>query len=113
MGGAQPLAASLAGAASLSIECQQSRIEKRLETRYLDVAVDTLDDAMLLIEEAVEQKRPLSVGLLGNAAEILPELVRRNIRPDIVTDQTSAHDVVNGYRSEENTSELQSLLRTS
>src|SRR3546814_11707059 len=81
---AQPLAASLAGAASLSIECQQSRIEKRLETRYLDVAVDTLDDAMLLIEEAVEQKRPLSVGLLGNAAEILPELVRRNIRPDIV-----------------------------
>src|SRR3546814_20730061 len=83
--------------ASLSIECQQSRIEKRLETRYLDVAVDTLDDAMLLIEEAVEQKRPLSVGLLGNAAEILPEMVSRNMRPDIVTDQTSAHDVVNGY----------------
>src|SRR3546814_20041123 len=83
MGGAQPLAASLAGAASLSIECQQSRIEKRLETRYLDVAVDTLDDAMLLIEEAVEQKRPLSVGLFGNAAAIRPALVRSNIGPDI------------------------------
>src|SRR3546814_20904833 len=69
MGGAQPLAASLAGDASLSIECQQSRIEKRLEIRYLAVAVDTLDDAMLLIVEAVEQKRPLSFGLLGNRTE--------------------------------------------
>src|SRR3546814_15151500 len=97
MGGAQPFASSLASAASLSIECQPSRIEKRIETRYLDVAVDTLDDAMLLIEEAVEQKRPLSVGLLGNAAEILPEMVSRNMRPEIVTDPTSAHDVVNGY----------------
>jgi urocanate hydratase len=100
MGGAQPLAASLAGAASLSIECQASRIEKRLETRYLDVAADTLDDAMLLIEEAIGQGKALSVGLLGNAAEILPEMVRRGIRPDIVTDQTSAHDVINGYLPE-------------
>src|SRR3546814_2081775 len=108
MGRAQPLSARRAGAASLSIECQQSRIEKRIETRYLDVAVDTLDDAMLLIAEAVEQKRPLSVGLLGNAAEILPEMVSRNMRPDIVTDQTSAHD-----RSEEHTSELPSLMRIS
>ncbi|WP_225421345.1 urocanate hydratase [Sphingomonas parva] len=97
MGGAQPLAASLAGATSLSIECQRSRIEKRLETRYLDVAVETLDEAMMLIEEAIASKRPTSVGLLGNAAEILPEMVRRGIRPDIVTDQTSAHDVTNGY----------------
>src|SRR3546814_11197856 len=95
MGGAQPLAASLAGAASLSIECQQSRIEKRLDTRYLDVAVDTLDDAMLLIEEAVEQKRPLSVGLLGNAADILPVLFRPHLRQDIVTYQPSDPHVVN------------------
>ncbi len=97
MGGAQPLAASLAGAASLTIECQRSRIEKRLETRYLDVAVETLDEAMAAIEGAVSERRALSVGLLGNAAEILPEMRRRGIRPDVVTDQTSAHDVVNGY----------------
>ncbi len=97
MGGAQPLAASLAGAASLTIECQRSRIEKRIETRYLDVAVETLDEAMSAIEQAVSERRALSVGLLGNAAEILPEMRRRGIRPDVVTDQTSAHDVVNGY----------------
>ncbi|HET7409400.1 MAG TPA: urocanate hydratase, partial [Paracoccaceae bacterium] len=97
MGGAQPLAASLAGAASLTIECQVSRIRKRLETRYLDIAADTLAEAMALIEEAVRVKRALSVGLLGNAAEILPEMRRRGIRPDVVTDQTSAHDVANGY----------------
>lgn len=97
MGGAQPLAASLAGAASLTIECQRSRIEKRLETRYLDRVTDTLDDAMRLVEDAVSKNQPLSVGLVGNASEILPEMVRRGIRPDIVTDQTSAHDVINGY----------------
>lgn len=97
MGGAQPLAASLAGAASLNIECQRSRIEKRLETRYLDVAVDTLDEAMALIEGAVRRREALSVGLLGNAGQLLPEMRRRGIRPDIVTDQTSAHDPVNGY----------------
>src|SRR3546814_15703755 len=89
MGGAQPLAASLAGAASLSIECQQSRIEKRLENRYLDVAVDKIDDAMLLIEEAVEQKRPLYVGTLGDGAEIMPDLVKRNIRPVNMDGQNS------------------------
>ena len=97
MGGAQPLAASLAGAASLNVECQRSRIEKRLQTRYLDVAVEDLDEALKLIDEAVAAKRATSIGLLGNAAEILPELVRRGVRPDFVTDQTSAHDVFNGY----------------
>jgi urocanate hydratase len=97
MGGAQPLAASLAGATSLSIECQQSRIQKRIDTRYLDVAVDNLDDAMELVKKSVAEKAAVSIGLLGNAAEILPEMVRRGIRPDMVTDQTSAHDVANGY----------------
>jgi len=97
MGGAQPLAASLAGAASLNIECQRSRIEKRLQTRYLDVAVEDLDEALKLVDEEVAAKRATSIGLLGNAAEILPELVRRGVRPDFVTDQTSAHDVFNGY----------------
>ena len=97
MGGAQPLAASMAGASCLAIECQPSRIEKRLQTRYLDTAADTLDEALELIDRSVTDKTPLSVGLLGNAAEILPELVRRGVRPDVVTDQTSAHDLVNGY----------------
>ncbi|MDQ2893077.1 MAG: urocanate hydratase [Pseudomonadota bacterium] len=97
MGGAQPLAASMAGAASLTIECQRSRVEKRLETRYLDVAVDSLDDAMTLINDAVAQRRAVSVGLVGNVAEILPEMRRLGVRPDVVTDQTSAHDVINGY----------------
>jgi len=97
MGGAQPLAASLAGAASLTIECRRSSIEKRLQTRYLDMAVETLDEALTAIESATRDRRPLSVGLLGNAAEVLPELVRRGVRPDLVTDQTSAHDLVNGY----------------
>ena len=97
MGGAQPLAAVMAGASCLAIECQRSRIEKRLETRYLDVAAETLDEALALIDQAVKAKTPLSVGLLGNAAEILPELVRRGVRPDVVTGQTSAHDLVNGY----------------
>ncbi|EMD83373.1 Urocanate hydratase [Pacificimonas flava] len=97
MGGAQPLAASLAGAASLTIECQASRIRKRLDTHYLDTSTESLDEALALIEQAVAEKRALSVGLLGNAAEILPEMRRRGVRPDVVTDQTSAHDVTNGY----------------
>ena len=97
MGGAQPLAAAMAGASCLAIECQRSRIEKRLETRYLDTSTEDLDEALRLIEASVREERPLSVGLLGNAAEIVPELVRRGVRPDAVTDQTSAHDVVNGY----------------
>jgi urocanate hydratase len=97
MGGAQPLAAVMAGASCLAIECQRSRIEKRLESRYLDKAVDTLDEAMAIIEDAKNTGKPVSVGLLGNAAELLPEMVRLGVRPDVVTDQTSAHDLVNGY----------------
>jgi urocanate hydratase len=94
MGGAQPLAAVMAGAHCLAIECQQSRIEKRLETRYLDRQAGSLDEALEIIRTA---EVPTSVGLLGNAAETLPEMVKRGIRPDAVTDQTSAHDPVNGY----------------
>jgi urocanate hydratase len=94
MGGAQPLAAVMAGASCLAIECQPSRIEMRLKTRYLDRATDSLDEALELVTSA---KEPISVGLLGNAADIYPELVRRGVRPDVVTDQTSAHDPVNGY----------------
>src|SRR3546814_11366311 len=89
MGGAQPLAAVMAGAHCLAIECQESRIEKRLETRYLDRRASSLDEALEIIRTA---KEPTSVGVLGNAAEILPEMVKRGIRPDAVTDQTSAHD---------------------
>ena len=97
MGGAQTLAATMAGASCLAIECQRSRLEKRLETRYLDVAVEDLDEALALIDKSVKDKKPISVGLLGNAADILPELVRRGVKPDAVTDQTSAHDLINGY----------------
>jgi urocanate hydratase len=97
MGGAQPLAATMAGASMLAVECQPSRIERRLETRYLDKRADTLDQALGLIREATAKGQAISVGLLGNAAEIFPELVRRGIRPDVVTDQTSAHDPLNGY----------------
>jgi urocanate hydratase len=100
MGGAQPLAATMAGASMLAVECQPSRIEKRLETKYLDVATDNLDEALALIAKSVRDKSPLSVGLAGNAAQVLPELVRRGIKPDAVTDQTSAHDPVNGYLPE-------------
>ena len=97
MGGAQPLAATMAGASMLAIECQADRIEKRLETGYLDTSTDDADEALAMIEKSVADRKPLSVGLLGNAAEILPELVRRGVRPDAVTDQTSAHDPANGY----------------
>ncbi len=97
MGGAQPLAATMAGASMLAVECQPSRIEKRIETGYLDTWTKSLDEALDLIEAARSRKQPLSVGLLGNAAEIFPELYRRGIRPDMVTDQTSAHDPINGY----------------
>ena len=97
MGGAQPLAASLAGACSLTIECQQSRIDMRLRTRYVDEQAADLDDALARIQAHCEARRAVSVALLGNAAEILPELVRRGVRPDAVTDQTSAHDPLHGY----------------
>ncbi|HLZ66817.1 MAG TPA: urocanate hydratase [Aliidongia sp.] len=97
MGGAQPLAATMAGASMLAVECQPSRIERRIETRYLDRWTASLDEALAIIEEAKRTKQPVSVGLLGNAAEVFPELVRRGVRPDMVTDQTSAHDPLNGY----------------
>ena len=97
MGGAQPLAATMAGASMLAIECQADRIEKRLATGYLDTKTDDLDEALALIEQSVAARKPVSVGLLGNAAEILPELVKQGVRPDAVTDQTSAHDPANGY----------------
>jgi urocanate hydratase len=97
MGGAQPLAATMAGASMLAIECSPSRIEMRLRTRYLDRQASNLDEALEMIERSCRERKPVSVGLLGNAAEIFPELVRRGVRPDAVTDQTSAHDPVNGY----------------
>ncbi len=97
MGGAQPLAAVMAGASCLAIECQPSRIDMRLRTGYLDKSATTLDEALAMIAQAKADGKPVSVGLLGNAAEILPEMVRRGIRPDLLTDQTSAHDPVNGY----------------
>ena len=97
MGGAQPLAATMAGASCLAIECQRSRIEMRLRTRYLDVMAESLDEALNLIEQAAKSNKPISVGLLANAADVLPEMVKRGVRPDLVTDQTSAHDLVNGY----------------
>jgi urocanate hydratase len=97
MGGAQPLAATMAGASLLAVECQASRIEMRLKTRYLDTLAPDLDAALAIIRNACATRKPISVGLLGNAAEVMPELVRRGVRPDLVTDQTSAHDVINGY----------------
>jgi urocanate hydratase len=102
MGGAQPLAASFAGAVSLNVECQQSRIEFRIRTKYLDKQARDLDHALDLIRFHCDRKDSVSIGLLGNAAEIMPELVKRSkengsIRPALVTDQTSAHDLINGY----------------
>jgi urocanate hydratase len=97
MGGAQPLAAVMAGASMLAVECQPSRIEMRLKTKYLDTQAQSLDEALAMIERSCAEKKPLSVGLLGNAADIFPELARRGVRPDVVTDQTSAHDPINGY----------------
>jgi urocanate hydratase len=97
MGGAQPLAATMAGASLLAVECRPSRIERRLESRYLDRGASDLDEALRLIQESCAARRPLSVGLLGNAAEVFPELARRGVRPDIVTDQTAAHDPLHGY----------------
>ncbi|CAI0866260.1 urocanate hydratase [Serratia marcescens] len=101
MGGAQPLAATLAGAVSLNIECQQSSLDFRLRTRYLDKQAKDLDEAIALVKEYTAAGQAISIGLLGNAAEVLPELVKRaragGIRPDLVTDQTSAHDLIHGY----------------
>ncbi len=97
MGGAQPLAATMSGASCLAIECDETRIQKRLETGYLDRRASTLDEALEWLQQAAETQAPISVGLLGNAAEVLPEIFARGIRPGAVTDQTSAHDPLNGY----------------
>ncbi|MBR8844445.1 MULTISPECIES: urocanate hydratase [Pseudoalteromonas] len=97
MGGAQPLAATMAGFSALVVECDESRIDFRLNTRYVDRKATTLDDALAIIDEAKAAGQPVSVGLLGNAADVYAELVERNITPDVVTDQTSAHDPLNGY----------------
>lgn len=97
MGGAQPLAAVMAGACCLAVECDPDRIDFRLRTRYVDERADTLDEALEKIERWTKAGEAKSVGLVGNAADILPELVRRGVRPNIVTDQTSAHDPLNGY----------------
>jgi urocanate hydratase len=101
MGGAQPLAATFAGAVSLTVECQQSSIDFRLRTRYLDKQAHSIDEALQMIREHKEKREAVSIGLLGNAADVLPELVRRakegGLVPDLVTDQTSAHDLINGY----------------
>ncbi|MGP0089110.1 MAG: urocanate hydratase [Xanthobacteraceae bacterium] len=97
MGGAQPLAATMAGASLLAVECQPSRIEMRLKTGYLDARADSLDAALAMVERSCRERKPLSVGVVGNAAEVLPELVAHGVKPDVVTDQTSAHDPINGY----------------
>ncbi len=97
MGGAQPLAATMAGASMIAVECQESRIDFRLRTGYIDRKATSLDEAMAMLSESLESGKPISIGLLGNAGEILPEMVRRGIKPDAVTDQTSAHDPLNGY----------------
>lgn len=97
MGGAQPLAVTMAGGVFLGVEVDKGRIERRIQTRYLDEWTDDIDDALRKVEEARREGRALSVGLLGNAATVYPELLRRGVRPDLVTDQTSAHDLLNGY----------------
>jgi len=111
MGGAQPLAATMAGASMLAVECDLSRIKKRLETHYLDKYTDNLDEALRWIEKACQDNLPVSVGLLGNASEIYPELLKRNIRPDLITDQTSAHDPLNGYLPKGMTLDEANVLR--
>jgi len=97
MGGAQPLAATMAGASLLAIECDQDRIQKRLNTGYLDKTTGNLDEALEMIQSSIDKNDPISVGLLGNVADILPKMIEMKVKPDIVTDQTSAHDPVNGY----------------
>lgn len=97
MGGAQPLAATMAGASMIAVECKPSSIEFRLRTGYLDEKADSVDEALKIIEAAHAKGKAVSVGVLGNAAEVFPDMVKRGIRPDVVTDQTSAHDPLNGY----------------
>src|SRR3989440_7993628 len=97
MGGAQPLAATMNGAILLGVEVDPARIEKRLKSGYCDKIARSLDEALKLIDTARKDRRPLSVGLVGNCADVLPEIVKRGVVPDVVTDQTSAHDALNGY----------------
>lgn len=97
MGGAQPLASTMAGLSMLAVECDPLRIQRRLETGYLDKRANNLDDALHLLEEYKSMGKPVSIGLLANAADVFPELVKRGVKPDMVTDQTSAHDPLNGY----------------
>ncbi|MGX5173603.1 urocanate hydratase [Aliikangiella sp. IMCC44653] len=97
MGGAQPLAAAMAGYCMIAVECDETRIDFRLQTRYLDKKATSIDEAMSMLNQAIENGEAISIGLLGNAAEVFPELHKRGIKPDLVTDQTSAHDPVNGY----------------
>jgi urocanate hydratase len=113
MGGAQPLAGTMAGAAILCVEVDPHRIERRLETRYLDEATDSLDDALARVRAAANEKRPLSVGLLGNAADVIPELAARGEHFDLVTDQTAAHDPLTGYIPQGHTVEDAAALRAS
>jgi len=113
MGGAQTLAATMAGFSIIGIECDESRIDKRIETGYVDHKAKSLDEAMKIIQESCAAKTPVSVGLLGNAAELLPEMLKRGIRPDMVTDQTSAHDPLNGYLPKDWTLEEAIEKRTS
>lgn len=97
MGGAQPLAATMAGAVFLGIDIDPERVQKRLKTKYLDLVAGSLDEALKLVEEAKKNKKAVSIGLVANAADVYPELFKRGVRPDLVTDQTSAHDILNGY----------------
>ena len=94
---AQPLAVTMAGGVCIGIEVDETRIDRRIETRYTDVKTDSLDEAIRLAEEAKKEGKALSIGLLGNAADIFPEMIARGFIPDVLTDQTSAHDPLNGY----------------
>ncbi|WP_412762284.1 urocanate hydratase [Priestia megaterium] len=112
MGGAQPLAVTMAGGVVIGIDVDRTRIEKRIETRYCDIVVENLDEAIKIAKEAKKEKKALSIGLVGNAAEVLPQMINRGFIPDIVTDQTSAHDPLNGYLPVGFTLEQGEVLRT-
>jgi len=112
MGGAQPLAVTMAGGVCIGIEVDETRIDRRIETRYTDVKTDSLDEAIRLAEEAKKEGKALSIGLLGNASEILPEMIARNFTPDVLTDQTSAHDPLNGYIPTNMSLQAAEVLRT-
>ncbi|MGG0462026.1 urocanate hydratase [Priestia aryabhattai] len=112
MGGAQPLAVTMAGGVVIGIDVDRTRIEKRIETRYCDIVLESLDDAIALAQEAKDSGKALSIGLVGNAAEVLPQMIKRGFIPDIVTDQTSAHDPLNGYLPLGFTLEQGEVLRT-